>query len=111
QLVMDHSPSQNARPWDTTYYSADLLKDYRYFAWLHKELVAYLHSYDWNAYETGQPIFRDFDANAFTTKIGEELFVAYVTDPVATNPTLDVTLPPGDWIDYWDPRDVVSGTL
>jgi hypothetical protein len=111
QVVMDHSPQQNASPWDTTHYSDALLKDYRDFAWLHKELVPYLHSYDWNAYETGQPILREADAEAFTTKIGEELFVAYVTDYVANVPQLDIALPPGEWIDYWDTRDVVSGTL
>jgi hypothetical protein len=111
QVVMDHSPDENASPWNTSYYSDNLLRDYRYFAWLHKELVPYLHSYDWNAYETGEPILRGADAGAFTTRIGEEIFVAYVTDPVATNPELGIALPPGEWIDYWDPRDVVSGTL
>jgi len=110
QVVMDHSPQQNTSPWNPPY-DQKLLDDYRTFAWLHKELVPYLHSYDWNAYETGAPIFRDADAEAFTTRIGDEIFVAYITDPVATRPEIDIKLPPGEWIDYWDTRDVVSGML
>lgn len=110
QVVMDHSPWLHASPWNAVYSQA-LLDDYRYFAWLHRELGPYLHSYDWNAYETGEPIFRGADATAYTTKIGDEIFVAYVTDRVADRPLLDVALPPGEWIDYWDTRDVVSGTL
>ncbi len=110
QVVMDHSPWLHASPWNPVY-SASLLDDYRKFAWLHRELVPYLHSYDWNAYETGEPILRDVDANKYTTRLGEEIFVAYVTDYLANVPQLDIALPPGEWIDYWDTRDVVSGTL
>jgi hypothetical protein len=110
QVVMDHSPSVDASPWRAGY-SDTLLQDFRDFSWLHLELVPYLHSYDWNAYETGEPIFRNANSKAYTTKIGEEIFVAYVTEPVAVRPQMEIALPPGEWIDYWRPREVVSGTL
>ncbi len=108
QPVMDHSPWQHASPWEPGY-DAALLEDYRYFSWLHLELVPYLHSYDWQAFETNQPIFREPDAVRFTTKIGEELFAAFVTESGLT--TLPVTLPAGTWIDYWDPTQAYSGTI
>ena len=43
-------------------------------AWLHAELVPYLHSYDYAAYENGGAIFRSPDAATYTTKLGEEIF-------------------------------------
>jgi len=108
QPVMDHSPYQHASPWEPIYGRA-LLEDYRYFSWLHHELVPYLHSYDWQAFETGLPILREPDAVNYTTKVGDELFAAFVTEPGVEE--LQITLPPGTWIDYWDTSQTHSGTI
>lgn len=123
QVVMDHSPLQHASPWNTEYYSSALLADFRYYSWLHHELVPYLHSYDWQSYETGEPIFREPKRIAraqgaptanpepaeFTTKLGEELFVAYVTQPGVSRTSF--ALPNGEWINYWAPSEVHSGDI
>jgi hypothetical protein len=108
QPVMDHSPWLNASPW-LPEYSPALVEDFRYFSWLHYELVPYLHSYDWEAYETGLPILRERDPAHFSTKLGEEIFVAYVTEPGTQR--LSITLPAGEWIDYWEPSRSYSGTM
>jgi hypothetical protein len=108
QPVMDHSPWQHASPWEPIY-DRSLLEDYRYFSWLHYELVPYLHSYDWQAFETGLPILRDPDAVNYTTKIGDELFAAFVTEPGVAK--LQITLPSGTWIDYWDESQTYTGTI
>jgi alpha-glucosidase (family GH31 glycosyl hydrolase) len=106
QVVMEYIAKVDCLPWAPPY-SAALLKAYQYFTWLHWELVPYRHSYDWNAYETNQPIFREPDPNAFTAKLGEELFVAYLTAPGVM--TMKVALPAGRWIDYWDTSWVFDG--
>jgi Glycosyl hydrolases family 31 len=100
QVVMDNSPLENLDPWQPGW-DPRLIVAYRYYHWLHLALVPYLHSYDRAAYETGAPIFRDPDRRAFTTRLGEEIFTAYVVG--ADVRTLRVTFPPGEWIDHWDP--------
>jgi hypothetical protein len=100
QVVMDNSPFENLDPWRSEWDEPRLVLAYRYYAWLHLELGPYLHSYDRAAYETGAPIFRSPDRDAFTTMLGDEIFVAYVTGDAVTQ--LPVELPPGEWIDYWD---------
>jgi hypothetical protein len=105
QVVMDNTPWIDADPWLWDY-SPKLLEAYRYYSWLHLELAAYLHSYDYHAYETNEMIFRQSDPQAFTTKLGEELFVAYVTDSVKE---LRIELPQGQWINYWDESQIFNG--
>ena len=95
QVVMDHSPWMDASPWRDGY-GDDVVNDFRNFSWLHRELVPYLYSYDWNAYETGAPIFRGANSKAFTTKIGEEIFVAYVTRPMVPAMPFTIALPPAN---------------
>lgn len=108
QPVMAHEPRASADPWSAQY-SPGLLADYRYYAWLHRELIPYFYSYDYNAYQTGQPIFRNTDSVNFTTNLGDELFVAYVTSPGVT--ALNINLPAGQWINYWNESQVFSGPV
>ena len=109
QMVMEQDCVWDCDPWGSRYasYSPALLSAYRYYSWLHLELVPYLHSYDYQMYETGQPVFRESDATTYTTRLGDELFVAYVTE--AGVRTLPITLPAGEWIDYWNDAEVYDG--
>lgn len=109
QMVMEQDCVWDCDPWGSRYatYSEALLSAYRYYSWLHTELVPYLYSYDYLMYETGQPVFRDSDPTNYTTKLGDEIFVAYVTQPGVT--VLPITLPAGDWIDYWNDAQVYDG--
>jgi hypothetical protein len=108
QVVMDHSPWRNADPWSHGY-SPALLQAYRRYAWLHWQLIPYLHSYDYAAYETGRPILRSPDPAEYTVLLGDELFVAYVVTPGVDERR--VRLPPGEWIDFWDETRVLSGSV
>ena len=109
QMVMEHDCVWDCDPWGSRYasYSPALLSAYRYYTWLHTELVPYLHSYDYQMYETGEPVFRESDPTKYTTKLGDELFVAYVTQPGLR--ALDVTLPAGQWINYWNELEMYDG--
>jgi hypothetical protein len=106
QVVMDNSPYENLDPWRPEW-DVRLIAAYRYYAWLHYELVPYLHSYDREAYELGTPIFRSADPDHFSTMLGNELFVNYVVGDGITK--LAVAFPPGEWLDYWDPSQVYAG--
>jgi len=108
QVIMDHTAWRDADPWQSRYSEA-LIETYRRYAWLHWQLVPYLYSYDFDAWETGHPVFRSPNLDEFTVKLGEEIFVAYVTQPGVTR--LPVTLPEGEWVDFWDESRVVSGRI
>jgi hypothetical protein len=45
---------------------------------------------------------------AYALRVGAELYAPIVTERTET---MDIQLPSGPWIDYWDESTVVSGTL
>ena len=107
QPVMAHTPYANCDPWRPEY-SPGLLQSYRYYAWLHKELVPYFYSYSYGMFESSdQPLLRQ-GPMPYSFLVGDELFVPVITE--ATN-AIDVQLPAGQWIDYWDDSLVLSGTV
>jgi hypothetical protein len=104
---MAHTPFSNSDPWRTAY-GPDLVKTYRYWAWLHKELVPYFYSYADRMFEQpGLAAIRQ-GPMLYSLRVGFELYVPLVTE--ATD-TMTVQLPAGQWIDYWNESNVVSGTL
>lgn len=92
-------------PWDTTLFGPEALPIYTQYARLHTDLFPYLYTYAVRAGATGAPVTRAPGLlypdhpyeDAFLT--GEALFVAPVVEAGATTRT--VTLPPGDWVDWW----------
>ena len=104
---MAHTPFANTDPWRAEY-PPDLVKTYRYWAWLHRELVPYFYSYAYRMYETpNRPLLRRGPmADAF--RVGDQIYTPFVT---SSTRTLDVTLPLGQWIYYWDESRVASGTI
>ena len=88
-----------ANPW-AAQYSDRLREAFRNASWLHLELVPYIHSYDFRAYETGEPILRHTSLKNESFTLGEELFVSFVTQKGLT--MTDVHLPEGTWVDFWD---------
>jgi hypothetical protein len=107
QPVMAHTPYANTDPWRPEY-GAGLVKSYRYWAWLHTELVPYFYSYAYGMFETpSQPVLRP-GPMPYALRVGDELYAPIVTRPGST---MDVQLPSGQWIDYWDESRVVSGAL
>jgi alpha-glucosidase (family GH31 glycosyl hydrolase) len=104
QPVMEDVPKTD-EPWDPGYPPL-VMQTYQYYANLHAELAPYLHSYDEAAYESHTPIFRDMNSTNFSARLGNEIFVQYVT---AYQKDLQVTFPiSGTWIDYWNPTQVYS---
>jgi hypothetical protein len=107
QPVMAHTPYSNTDPWRPEY-GPELVSAYRYWAWLHTELVPYFYSYAYGMYETpSEPVLRP-GPMAYALRVGEELYAPIVTE---RTDAMDVQLPPGRWIDYWDESTAVSGTL
>ncbi len=106
QPVMENDNlPKNAVPWDPQY-PPQVLASYRYYATLHWELVPYFHSYDQLAYRNNSPIFQQTNAARYSTGLGKELFVQYVTD---NTQNVDVALPAGQWINYWNEQQVYTG--
>jgi hypothetical protein len=107
QPVMAHTPYANADPWRREY-GPDLVKTYRYWAWLHTELVPYFYSYAYGMFETpSQPLLRP-SPMPYALRVGDELYAPIVTE---RTDAMDIVLPSGQWIDYWDESSVVSGVL
>ena len=84
------------------------MKTYRYWAWLHRELVPYFYSYAYRMFETPSRRLLRPGPMAYSLRVGNEIYAPIVTEP---SDRMDVQLPPGQWIYYWDESVVVSGTL
>jgi hypothetical protein len=106
QPVMAHTPFANSDPW-APQYSPDLVTSYRYWAWLHHELVPYFYSYAYRMYEANTPVLQP-GPNSYSFLVGDELYVPVVTEATTS---MDIQLPPGQWINYWDESQVLSGLL
>jgi hypothetical protein len=107
QPVMAHTPYANSDPWRPGY-GPDLVRAYRYWAWLHKQLVPYFYSYAYRMFENpGRAVLRK-GPMARSLRVGNEIYVPIVTEPTAA---MDIQLPGGEWIDYWDESRVLSGMV
>ncbi len=107
QPVMAHTPYANSDPWRPEY-SAALLRAFRYYTWLHKELGPYFLSYAIRMHESPDlPVIRA-GPGSYTLSVGNEIFAPLVTDAVRN---LNITLPGGPWVDYWDEQRLVSGSI
>ena len=107
QPVMAHTPYANADPWRREY-RPGLLRAYRYWAWFHRQLVPYFYSLAYRMYEDpSQPVLRP-GPMPDSLLIGDAIYAPIVT---ASTDAMDIELPPGEWVDYWDPTRVLSGRL
>jgi hypothetical protein len=107
QPVMAHTPYANSDPWRPGY-GPNLVRAYRYWAWLHKELVPYFYSYAYRMFESPDRAVLCPGPTARSLRVGDEIYAPIVTAPTAT---MDIQLPSGEWIDYWDESRVLSGML
>jgi hypothetical protein len=107
QPVMAHTPYANADPWRREY-SPHLVEAYRYWAWFHKELVPYFYSLAFAVHEGAHGALVRSGPMRDSLFVGDDIFAPIVTAPAET---LDVVLPPGEWVDHWDERRVYSGTI
>jgi hypothetical protein len=107
QPVMAHTPYANSDPWRAEY-GQDLVKTYRYWAWLHKELVPYFYSYAYRMFETPNLRALRRGAMTYSLRVGNEIYAPIVTEPTDA---MNIQLPSGQWVYYWDESAVVSGSL
>lgn len=107
QPIMAHTPFGNSDPWRPEY-SGDLLAAYRHYAWLHRQLAPYFLSYARRMHEQPESPLIQPGPGPYSMRVGEEIFVAMVT---SRTPTIDIQLPAGQWIDYWEEEKVLSGNL
>jgi LysM repeat protein len=106
QPIMENDPlPKNAVPWDPQY-TPQVLASYRYYSTLHWQLQPFFHTYDQLAYQNNTPILVQPNAAKYSTGIGREFFVQYVTEKMQS---IDVTLPAGQWINYWNEQELYSG--
>ncbi len=99
----------SAYPWDS-HYPPQVMQAYQYYSTLHWELVPFLHTYDELAYLNNWSIFQQADAAHFSTMLGREIFVQYITNYMqSAAPAAQVTLPLGQWINYWNEQQVITG--
>ncbi len=108
--VMQVGTSSNDVPWEFNArngFDQESLDLYRQFARLHLRLFPYVWTYLQRLADDGRPIQRALGL-AYPELgvhpndeylLGDHLFVAPVVEPGAT--TRDLTLPPGDWLDWW----------
>jgi alpha-D-xyloside xylohydrolase len=92
-------------PWDVARYGPEALPIYQRYSRLHTDLFPYLYTHALEAGRSGRPVTyaaalvvpRHPYEDAFF--LGDALYVAPVVEEAAT--TRSVTLPPGDWLDFW----------
>ncbi len=78
---------------------------YRYYATLHSELVPFLFSLGVEAHLTGKPIVRQADIKLAQHMLGDDIFVGVMTH----DSDKALTLPEGQWIDFWNREVVIAG--
>lgn len=106
QPVMENDNlPKNAVPWDP-HYTPQVLQSYQYYSTLHWELAPFFHTYDQLAFQNNTPIFTQPNAAHYSTGIGKELYVQYVTDYMQN---VEVALPAGQWINYWNEQELFTG--
>ncbi|HZQ06666.1 MAG TPA: hypothetical protein VFD70_08810 [Anaerolineae bacterium] len=109
QPLMENVP-KGAQPWDARY-PPSVMQAYRYYANLHWELQPYLHSYDQAAFEDtthNTNIFRSVDKGQYSAQLGNEFFVKFIT---SYTKQVQINLPAGQWINYWNESQIFSGSI
>jgi hypothetical protein len=107
QPVMAHIPFANSDPWRSEY-GPELVEAYRFWAWFHKQLVPFFYSLAYRMYEDPtQPVLKP-GPMPDSLLVGDSIYAPIVT---ASVDRMDIVLPPGDWIDFWDEGRLVSGSL
>ncbi len=95
----------SAYPWDS-HYPPQVMQAYQFYTTLHWELVPFLHTYDELAYLNNWSVFQQTDAAHFSAVLGREILVQYITNYMQS---ANVTLPPGQWINFWNEQQVING--
>ena len=100
-------------PW---WFSKEAQDHFRFLTHLHTDLIPYWQSLAYQASEGGDPILRplvlDYQNDLNTWPIDDQFMVGpyiLVAPIINPEPERDVYLPEGQWIDFWDPQNLISG--
>ncbi len=118
--IMEVGPTSDRAPWDMPFephYDTELIAIWRTYAKLHQHLQDYTYRYAQEAHELGHPIIRpmfyEFPSDANAWDVWDQYFYGkdYLVAPVWQEGAAErvVYLPPGMWIDYWNPGNVIQG--
>src|SRR5207249_4709675 len=74
----------------------------------HTELVPYLYTWMAEDHVSGRRLLRPITRDRGEYLLGPDLFVSVVMRPGTAK---EVRLPPGEWVDYWDPSKTYHGPV
>lgn len=100
-------------PW---WFSPVAQEHFRFLTWLHTDLMPYWVSLSALAAREGTPICRplvwDYQDDMNTWRIEDQFMVGeflLVAPVLNSEPSREVYLPEGQWIDFWEEKDIVEG--
>lgn len=103
--LMRFHGTEPREPW---YYSDAAIGVYKKYAWLRENLLPYIYGSAQDVHATGLPLMRPLVSVASDEYMfGDELLVAPVHSPGEHR---TISLPPGDWTDFWTGGPVKVGT-
>ena len=110
-MLFSHTRLHGTTPREPWEFGAEALRIFRKFAALRYRLIPYLYSQSVEGLTLGRPLVRplamDFPDDPVASVedeylLGEHLFVA----PIVPGPRQTLSLPPGEWRDFWTGRPV-----
>ncbi|MGD0914702.1 MAG: TIM-barrel domain-containing protein, partial [Terracidiphilus sp.] len=104
--LMRFHGTEPREPW---YYSDAAIGVYKKYAWLRENLLPYIYGSAQDTHASGVPLMRPLVSVASDEYMfGDDLLVA----PVHTSGEhRTVSLPPGDWTEFWTGAPVKAGTI
>jgi alpha-glucosidase (family GH31 glycosyl hydrolase) len=91
-----------SNPWD---HGETATRVFKYYTRLHNELLPYIYGAALRAHRTGEAIIKRAPGDLEYT-FGDDMLVAPIYRDETTR---RVTFPAGDWIDYWNDRELYHG--
>ena len=102
------------QPW--LFSDNNVIDIYRYFAYLHHELVPYMYSCDVDAHTTGTSIvhptgadLNDWENYQWEYRLGDNIFVSTIYDENNYDSKTIYFQEGSSWIDYWNDNNVYQG--
>jgi alpha-glucosidase (family GH31 glycosyl hydrolase) len=100
----------NLTPWTVPGGGEETVRIYRYWSWLHRQLVPFFYSLAEEAYAGGENLLRPIGGPGdYRFAVGDAFLVAPILDASGVR---DVDLPEGRWFDWWNPSaDPIERTI
>jgi alpha-glucosidase (family GH31 glycosyl hydrolase) len=103
--LMETGGTGERRPWKI---DEETVAIFRYYATLHTELIPYFYTWMAETHLTGRRLLQSCGADRGEYLLGPDVFVSVVMQPGGEK---EVRLPPGEWVDYWEPARTYHGPV